>query len=742
MKYDDFDLRIEPRQDEAYPLIVLNSPSGEGRGLLRLPRQLRDLLASTKDLGLAVRASSKGAVPVGREIDLTDNSLSRIDPREIGDLMFQALMPQPVRGLFDRSVGGAESHKRGLRLRLHADMSDPDLLSLFSLPWELIFWKERGQYLSLARSSPFVRAFDVPRPVRRLELAGDLRILVAMASPRDLPPLDLKKERSHLETVLGPVSGVSLHFLEHATPEALRRILSEETFQAFHFMGHGGFDPETGKGVLAFEDGIGGHRPLPGPVLAALMQDFSSLQFAFLNACHTARTGPSQGLNPLAGVSSALVLAGLPAVVAMQFPISDEAAIVFSEAFYRLFAAGEPVDAATAEGRIAIHLGNFESLEWATPVLFLRASNHESSGDLSSADQSFSSERSDTDLPHRPYIKLYGRDEYVEDLCRELGSSDDTPFLAIHGMGGIGKTALTHEIARKCLAKRYFEDVIWLQSTRTSQWIDSPEVSSIVMTFESILARIAQHLRIFESEISGRVIERLVHSLKKRRTLLVLDNMETSREPQEEIALKLQPLLARTPTGVLITSRKRFKYLRSFELRGLETEDSQRFLRHLAASRRINGLRVASDADLTRIAQSVGGSPLAMKLVAGQLQYATIPQVLQRLEKVDLRQWDSSEDDYVKLYHNLFWWSWSCARDNARDILLRLAWYDPFEGALQSRLLARSGMQELDFMKAVENLWELSLLEVDSEPGVALRYSLHPLTQHFVEQMAEAYPDE
>src|SRR5207253_760718 len=51
-----------------------------------------------------------------------------------------------------------------------------------------------------------------------------------------------------------------------------------------------------------------------------------------------------------AGIAPQLVRAGIQAVVAMQYPISNTAAIVFSRAFYRTLAEGEPVDAAVQEG--------------------------------------------------------------------------------------------------------------------------------------------------------------------------------------------------------------------------------------------------------------------------------------------------------------------------------------------------------------------------------------------------------
>ena len=70
-----------------------------------------------------------------------------------------------------------------------------------------------------------------------------------------------------------------------------------------------------------------------------ILRDFSSLRLAILNACEGARTSRS---DPFAGVAGSLVQRDIPAVVAMQFEISDEAAIVFAGEFYEQLAAGSP----------------------------------------------------------------------------------------------------------------------------------------------------------------------------------------------------------------------------------------------------------------------------------------------------------------------------------------------------------------------------------------------------------------
>jgi hypothetical protein len=96
-----------------------------------------------------------------------------------------------------------------------------------------------------------------------------------------------------------------------------------------------------------------------------------SLRLAILNACEGARSSPS---DPFAGVAQTLIQQSIPAVVAMQFEITDDAAITFAHEFYGAVADGYPVDAAVAESRRAIYAQGNE-VEWGTPVLYMRSPN-------------------------------------------------------------------------------------------------------------------------------------------------------------------------------------------------------------------------------------------------------------------------------------------------------------------------------------------------------------------------------
>jgi hypothetical protein len=73
-----------------------------------------------------------------------------------------------------------------------------------------------------------------------------------------------------------------------------------------------------------------------------------------------------------------MVRSGVPAVVTMQFPITDEAAATFAQEFYKRLCAGEDagqVDVAVTYARVmlaALHTGDHS---WAAPVLYTHAAD-------------------------------------------------------------------------------------------------------------------------------------------------------------------------------------------------------------------------------------------------------------------------------------------------------------------------------------------------------------------------------
>jgi tetratricopeptide (TPR) repeat protein len=113
----------------------------------------------------------------------------------------------------------------------------------------------------------------------------------------------------------------------------------------------------------------GNARLIDSDRLRILLQGKDRLRLAVLNSCLGAQASESE---PLSSVAAAMVQAGVPAVIAMQFEVSDKAAEIIAGTFYQSLALNFPVDAAITEARRQIALLDNDSLEWATPVLFMQ----------------------------------------------------------------------------------------------------------------------------------------------------------------------------------------------------------------------------------------------------------------------------------------------------------------------------------------------------------------------------------
>jgi tetratricopeptide (TPR) repeat protein len=375
MKILRFQFLIEAEPLGGYTLHVL-SPRGEGRARFVPPLAPAEAGTLNASLGWVARDLDTG----GKEEAL--RSLAAV-----GERLFTALFQGEVLRLYERSLDLLEGNPEArLRLEILLDPRDPHLAVLQQLPWELLRQPGTPEAMALSRRRPLVRYLAVPRPVYAARRPKVLRILAVRADPRHagLQPLDLARELRNLRQAVGVArDGGLIEIVEPEAPTlaALRRALLDKECHVLHFMGHGGSVPGQEERVLFFETETGSADPVRGTDLVNKLDDFPTLRLAVLNACQSAAV-PSGGtatgsFDPFVGVATSLVLGGLPAVVAMRLPISDAAATAFSRAFYQRLAAGDPVDAAVAEGRQAVHSAAPAAFEWATPVLFMRTPNGE-----------------------------------------------------------------------------------------------------------------------------------------------------------------------------------------------------------------------------------------------------------------------------------------------------------------------------------------------------------------------------
>ncbi|MET0801082.1 MAG: CHAT domain-containing protein [Actinomycetota bacterium] len=360
IEYLDFEIEIGPQGADGYPVAVLRSPAGEPRGMLRLPFEGLELENKLQSLRLALLSSS---TTVRRMASPEDAVVERF-----GGALFDSLFDGDVRSCLDVSRRDASAAGKGLRIKLR--IKAPEVATL---PWEFMYDGRAGEYLSLSKYSPIVRYLELATPVVPLEVDPPLRLLAMVASPEDLPALNVERERLRVETALSELAGsgvIEVEWILDGNWRTLQRRLDEGAWHLFHFSGHGRFDPARDEGTVALVDEHGGSAPFSATQLARMLADHPTLRLVVLNACEGA-TGGSRDI--FSGTASILVRRGIPAVLAMQYEIGDAAAVEFARTFYESVARGMPIDAGVAESRKAISFARGDSLEWGTPVLYTRA---------------------------------------------------------------------------------------------------------------------------------------------------------------------------------------------------------------------------------------------------------------------------------------------------------------------------------------------------------------------------------
>jgi hypothetical protein len=308
------------------------------------------------------------------KVDLT-KPLSERAAKIIGQRLTDAIFKSKIMGQWGRCSEVSRRNNARLRIRLNLKGA-PDLAAL---PWEYMMMPDSSNFMGLDEDATIVRYLETNDAVGPLKVSPPLRILVMASAPEDLSQLDKDDEISKISQSLSALSGklVDVVVLPQATSESLEQALREakdnyRPFHVFHFIGHGSFEEEDGAGVLFLEDEAKQSVPVSHDVLGRWLQPYrSDLRLIFLNACQSARLSTQDPYSNVAG--KIMEIAEVPAAIAMQFRITDEAAIDFAEAFYTELGKGRALEGAVDKGRRAINSNNGTKNEWATPVLYLRA---------------------------------------------------------------------------------------------------------------------------------------------------------------------------------------------------------------------------------------------------------------------------------------------------------------------------------------------------------------------------------
>lgn len=326
--------------------------------------QLKALLADEEVIGVLKRLSNKKALATPDEI------------QNLGQILYGALFSaKSILLAFGKAQGSANS-ENGVRLKLRIEPSE---LAVF--PWETLY--DGKDWLATQSTTPLVRQLilaDDSRSLKKLQVRGALRILFVGASPEDLDPLEIEGIAEELEgeqlSELIKKKKITFDVLLNATLADLQEALLKD-YHILYFSGHGSpqgiylddgqGDPVTEKGKT--KRGKGDKFLVSAKVLAQALEG-KQTRLIFLAACETSKASEESRL--LRGFAQELVeQSKLPAIVAMQYFISDMQANPLSRHFFAALAVGRPVDVALAESRAALikNIGR----DVFSPVLYLQA---------------------------------------------------------------------------------------------------------------------------------------------------------------------------------------------------------------------------------------------------------------------------------------------------------------------------------------------------------------------------------
>ncbi|HET9287371.1 MAG TPA: BTAD domain-containing putative transcriptional regulator [Gaiella sp.] len=211
-----------------------------------------------------------------------------------------------------------------------------------------------------------------------------------------------------------------------------------------------------------------------------------------------------------------------------------------------------------------------------------------------------------------PPSSFIGRENDLNDAAALL-SEPDVRLVTIVGPGGIGKTRFSIELARR-LAHRFPDGVAWVALDAVDDATRVPEEIAV-----SVLGGPA-----------GDPLDALSGALRGKRTLLLLDCFEHVIDAATDV----HRLLARIPAlRMVVTSRERLGLSgeQLFWLPPLTQDDAAALFR--ARRRAVSRATPPDDEVLEEVCERLDRLPLAIELVASQLETRTRDELFATLER-------------------------------------------------------------------------------------------------------------
>ncbi|MBP0015670.1 MAG: hypothetical protein J7545_13070 [Roseofilum sp. SBFL] len=283
-------------------------------------------------------------------------------------------------------------------------------------------------------------------------------------------------------------------------------------------------------------------------------------------------------------------------------------------------------------------------------------------------------------------------------------------ILSLNGTAGYGKTEAACQIAQTALEQNLFAEVLWV-TARQSEFVDgtlSQTNQDDTLTWNQFINQIAHQLSCTQQKVQEK--------LREKKTLVVLDNAETSNI--EEILPRLVKML--NPSRALLTSRieKKVPYLGLKHVPGLEQRWSYALLQDEAKNNNISALLNASERNLQRIYELSCGAPLALHFIVGRVWYdEDLEPVLSSLEE--------ASGEVENFYKFSLETAWKHLNDSAKNVL-RYMGQQADAGITLDELLGTQKIERSDWCVAKRELKQWYLIQNVTDVEGNYRYDLHP----------------
>jgi hypothetical protein len=332
-------------------------------------------------------------------------------------------------------------------------------------------------------------------------------------------------------------------------------------------------------------------------------------------------------------------------------------------------------------------------------------------------------------LEIQTYSELVGVEKPRKILLDALMDEQSHFIITLDGLGGIGKTALADRVTRDLIQTTRFDEIGWVTAKQTHlSTLGRLQIESgrPALTFQMLVDKLTLQFNILPGENHTQLErQRLIEKfIRNRPCLIVIDNLETVADHHS-----LLPELRKRqgPTKFLLTSRIRLldePGVFSLSLKELSIESAYKLIRLEAERTGFRDLVNASKSDLEAIYSAVGGNPLALKLIIGQLRFHSLSHVLERFGQSSSQTSEAGIFDYI--YREI----WEDLHDDNKIILLALTQAGE-TGFSLDHLAKISALSPEVISQSLEKLILLSMIDLSGNLSER-RYRLHRLTEVFL----------